>query len=95
MNIDFAQKVTVSPEALFQEVSGETVILDLNSEQYFSLDEVGTRIWQLLQESAEIQSVYDVLLEEYDVEPAILKADIHRLLQELIKVGLVSTEVRE
>mgnify|MGYP006989108404 CR=1 FL=1 len=34
----------VSSEAIAQEVSGETVILDLKSEQYFSLDTVGTRV---------------------------------------------------
>ena len=92
MNIDFAQKITVSPEALFQEVSGETVILDLNSEQYFGLDEIGTRIWQLLQENADIQTAYETMLQEYDVEPETLKADVEKLLQELINAGLVSAD---
>ena len=44
------RKITISPEVMSQEVSGETVLLDLQSESYFGLDEVGTRIWQLLQE---------------------------------------------
>ena len=43
MNLN--QTVTLSPEVISQEVSGETVLLDLESENYFGLDEVGTRIW--------------------------------------------------
>jgi len=92
MSVDFAQKVTISPDALFQEVSSETVILDINSEQYFGLDEVGTRIWQLLQENTDMLSIYAAMLEEYEVDPDTLKADIQRLLNELMNAGLISED---
>ncbi|MBT6125779.1 MAG: PqqD family protein, partial [Halieaceae bacterium] len=49
--MDLNQVVTLSPDVISQEVSGETVLLDLNSEHYFGLDEVGTRIWQLIDSS--------------------------------------------
>ena len=45
MNLN--QTITLSPDVISQEVSGETVLLDLESENYFGLDAVGTRIWQL------------------------------------------------
>ena len=51
MNLDLNQTITLSPEVISQEVSGETVLLDLQSENYFGLDEVGTRIWQLINEN--------------------------------------------
>jgi hypothetical protein len=87
----FQQYVTVSTEAIAQEVSGETVILDLKSEQYFSLDTVGTRIWQLLQESPKkLEDVHTQLLEEYDVEPDRLKADLEDLISSLVKEELVT-----
>jgi hypothetical protein len=38
------KNITISDKALSQEVNGETVILDLDSESYFGLDEVGTHI---------------------------------------------------
>jgi len=78
-----------------QEVSGETVLLDLQSESYFGLDEVGTRIWQLLQEKDDLQSVFDTMLQEYDVEPEQLKADLDELLAKLSESGLVSLEPAE
>ena len=57
-----------SPDVLFQGVSGEIVILDLKSESYFGLDEVGARIWQLMQGHGGLQYVFEVMLEEYEVE---------------------------
>ena len=84
------QKITISNEALSQEVNGETVILDLKSESYFGLDEVGTRIWQLIQEHNNAQAVLETMLNEYDVEPDQLKTDIDELLEKLCDAGLVN-----
>ena len=92
MTVKFTQKVTLSPDALFQEVGGEIVILDLKSESYFGLDEVGARIWQLMQEHGDLQRVFEVMLREFDVEPDRLEADMNNLISELAKSGLVSCQ---
>lgn len=86
----YTQKITISEEALSQEVNDETVILDLKSESYFGLDEVGTRIWQLLREFGDIQRAYDAMLQEYDVKPDQLKTDIDVLVGNLEEAGLVT-----
>ena len=90
--VRFTQKVTLSPEALFQDVSGETVILDLKSEQYFSLDEVGSRIWQLIKENADLQEAFDILLEEYNVDAGQLEIDLTTLVASLERAGLVTLQ---
>ena len=54
MNDLITKTIRVTQDILSQEVSGETVFLDLNSENYFSLDSIGTRIWQLLQENGDL-----------------------------------------
>ena len=92
MNLN--QKITLSPDVISQEVSGETVLLDLESENYFGLDEVGTRIWQLIKEEEDLQAIYNTLLDEYEVEESRLQADLEALLGEISKLGLVSLEAR-
>lgn len=82
-------KIEISEDVLFQEVSGETVLLDLASEQYFGLDSVGTRIWALLNEGAAADAVVDTLLGEYEVERATLAADVDELLARLAEAGLI------
>jgi len=89
MEIQKTTAFTVSKDVLFQEVSGETVLLDLNSESYFGLDEVGTRIWALIQEGRAVGEVVATLLEEYDVDRATLEADVAALLASLLEAGLV------
>ena len=86
------QKITISEEALSQEVNGETVILDLKSESYFGLDEVGTRVWQLLQEHGDLQKVFDAMLEEFDVDANTLASDMKNLINDLIEKGLISSD---
>jgi hypothetical protein len=41
-------RVVIPERLLVQQLNCETVILDLDSGTYFGLDEVGTRVWQLL-----------------------------------------------
>ena len=89
IEIEDNQVFTVSKDVLFQEVSGETVLLDLASEQYFGLDEVGTRVWQLLNEGQSLDAMLEVLLEEYEVERERLEGDVRALLESLIEAGLV------
>ncbi len=92
MNLN--QTITPSPEVISQEVSGETVLLDLQSENYFGLDEVGTRIWQLIKETNDLQAIFETLLAEYDVSEERLRQDLDTLLGEISGLGLVRLEQR-
>ena len=92
MNLN--QTIALSPDVISQEVSGETVLLDLESENYFGLDEVGTRIWQLIKETNELQSIFDTLLEEYDVSEERLQLDVSTLLTEIEGLGLVALKAQ-
>ena len=92
--MNLKQKITLSPDVISQEVSGETVLLDLESENYFGLDEVGTRIWQLIKESGDLRAIYDTLLAEYEVEEEQLHTDLEALLEEIAGLGLVKMETK-
>ena len=92
MDIDFSQNVIAPDDVLVRVLDGEAVVLNLESESYFGLDEVGTRMWTVLTESDSIQDAYEILLAEYDVEPAQLKADMIDLIAQLQENGLVAIE---
>jgi sorbitol-specific phosphotransferase system component IIA len=84
------QTVTLTPNVLAQEVSGETVLLDLSGEKYFGLNEVGTRVWQLLQESGDLNWIFSTLLEEYEIEPATLERDLTQLITDMEEAHIVT-----
>lgn len=77
---------------MFQEIGGEGVILDLATSTYFGLDEVGVRLWQLLQTNPNLQGACDALLSEYEVESAQLEQDLLKLVTQLCEAGLAKVE---
>lgn len=81
--------ITISSDVLAQEMGGETVLLDLAGENYFGLDAVSTRAWQLLQTGASQAEVVDALFEHYEVERDVLEKDIEELLHSLSEAGLI------
>lgn len=85
-----SQRVILSSDALFQELSGEAVILDLASSSYFGLDGVGVRLWQLLQADSNLESACQQLIQEYDVSREQLEQDLLILVEQLSEAGLVS-----
>ena len=88
----FSQRVKVPTNVMFRELEGEAVILDVDSETYFGLDEVGTRMWQLVTETESIQAAYETLVEEYDVDPEVLRTDLTELLGSLADRGLIDID---
>ena len=90
--MDLNKKITFADTVFAQEVDGEMVLLDMNSENYFGLDAVGTDIWQAIQEHETLQKVLEVMLEQYDVEEEVLKNDLFAFVQKLQESGLVEIE---
>jgi hypothetical protein len=82
--------IEVPDTVLTREIDGEMVLLDLASEKYYGLDDVGTRIWSTLVEHGSLPEARQALIEEFDVAPAILDRDLKRLLVELEGHGLLA-----
>lgn len=89
MNITLSTRITIPEDVFFQDLQGESVILEVKSGKYFGLDETGTRIWHLLSEHKNLQAAYDAMLAEYDVDPAQLQSDLTALVQKLVEKNLL------
>ena len=85
-------RISVSSDTLINILGGESVLLGLRSQKYFGLDEVGTRMWNVLTSSPSVESAYETLLEEYDVEPETLRQDLYDLIGKLAEQGLVEVQ---
>jgi hypothetical protein len=84
--------VCACSENIIAEVQGETVLLQLASGRYFGFNEVGTRIWRLIQSPASIAALIDQLFLEYDVEREQLQADVISLVAELLAAHLAEVK---
>jgi LmbE family N-acetylglucosaminyl deacetylase len=93
--VSFSNRAQIAPDVMIQEVGGESVLLDLKTERYLGLNEVGTRMWQVLSESESIQAAYETLQAEYDVTPEQLEEDLRNLIDRLLENVLITTEPRD
>ena len=50
------------------DLNGDKVMMDLEKGRYFSLNSVGSRIWELIEEPIEINKVVGTLLTEYEID---------------------------
>lgn len=75
---------------LSEVVDGEAVLLHLGTGKYFGLNRTGTRIWQLLVESASAPRIVALVASEFGADEATAQRDFDALVKELTERGLLS-----
>jgi Coenzyme PQQ synthesis protein D (PqqD) len=74
-------------------LGNDVIILDLRAGLYFSVNDVGALVWQLIQEPRTVGQVRDAVLDSFDVDPQTCERDVRALIQDLVSRNLV--EVRD
>ena len=80
-------------ETILRQRAAETMLL-LNREggEYYALDEVGSRAWELLDGSRTVAAVISLLCQEYEAPAEMIEADLMELLEELASEKLLDVE---
>jgi hypothetical protein len=90
--VSFNDRAKVPSHVLIRFLEEESVLLNLDTERYFGLDGTGTRMWHAVTAAPSIDGAYRELLQEFDVEPELLRTNLTELLGRLLDNGLL--EVR-
>lgn len=69
----------------------EAVLLDLKQGRYFGLNDVAARVLELLDRPRSLAELKEMIVAEYDVEPARCEADLRALATRLVELGLIET----
>src|SRR5688572_5395926 len=89
LQIQLSDHIIVPEGVHIQGVSGEAIILNLKTERYYGLNEMGARMWEVLTITDSLQTALDVLHGEYDVDMATLRGDLLELVTRLVEDGLL------
>lgn len=81
--------VVATEDVLSTTIDDETVILHESSGKYYGLNDVGTFIWNLLEEPRTIEAICEAVTAEYDVEYERCERDVNEMVSELAEKGLV------
>jgi hypothetical protein len=92
MTLALSDHLRIPEEVLTSKVGEEMILLNLQTGMYHSLDPVGTRFLELLQNTSQLDAVHHALLQEFDVPTAKLESDLLKLSQEMVGRGLLVKE---
>lgn len=89
-SMQLTDSFAIADSVVSREVGGEMVLLDLASGQYFGLDPVGSRIWELLSEGTRsLGSICDAVEAEYEAERQQIETDVIALADHLLEMNLI------
>lgn len=72
-----------------RDLGEELVLLDTRDEQYYSLDEVGAFIWQLIDGRRTIADLATAVAAEYDAPEPTIQQDTLEIVEHLATEGLI------
>lgn len=79
----------LSPDAVYRDLDGEAVVLDLATGTYFGLNAVATLVWRGLDDGQPLPVIVETIAAEYAIERAVVERDVDGLLRDLEARGLV------
>jgi hypothetical protein len=84
--------VSASPHQVYTTLGSETVVLEFQAGTYFGMDEVGTAVWNFLQQSRQVADVIEYVASNYEVSAEVAETEILGFLQNLVEKGLLVIE---
>jgi hypothetical protein len=83
-----------SPDVQGTTMDGETVLLDLSTGRYYTLNRLGSVIWEHCTGQTTIAEIHRVICDQFEVDPERALEDLVSLAGELIQEGLLQQERR-
>jgi hypothetical protein len=85
-------------EFALRQVGSESILVPIRNhvgdlDSVYVFNAVGARIWTLLDGSHDLESIVAVICDEYDAEPAVVRADLDELLGSLEAAGLIAAAI--
>lgn len=79
----------IKRDVVARAVGDETILLDLETGTYFTLNPVGALVWKGLENGSTREEILASVLDRFEVDPPTAAADIQEYLHDLISQGLV------
>lgn len=77
------------PAVHFALLDGESVLLQAQTEEYYTLDETSTRMWQLLEQHGRVDQVVIAMLQEFSIDKQTLNRDLNNFINDCLTEQLL------
>ncbi|MBP9112628.1 MAG: PqqD family protein [Polyangiaceae bacterium] len=82
-------KLKIAPNVFLRKFDLEAIVLDMRVGEYFSLNEVGVRVWSEIEKGNDLLASIEGLAAEYDAPKSQIETDVKALIEELKRRGLL------
>jgi hypothetical protein len=89
MDIRIQTKVVRNQDIIFSDMDDETVMMSIEKGEYYGVNPVGRRIWELLETPSTTAGICEVLNEEYNVNPEQCCKDVLSFLVRLSEKDII------
>jgi hypothetical protein len=87
--LNLSTQVVRSPNQLSGNLDDAVVLLSVANGEYYKMNEVGSRIWALIEQPLSVGALVDTLLGEFEVEPSACEQEVQGFLEQLSHSGLL------
>jgi hypothetical protein len=89
-NINLNTVIGQSEDIDTTDLNGDKVMMNLQKGKYFALNDVGSRIWDIISRSVTVKDIINMLLKEYEVDAAVCEKTVMSFLEKLKDAELIS-----
>jgi hypothetical protein len=82
-------KFRPSPDGVYNRVGGEAVLINMNTNRIYELNETTARLWELLSDGKSLGEIEQTMLQEYEIDPGRLANEITTMLASLEREQLI------
>jgi hypothetical protein len=92
MKLELTTVFRRNDEIIHSAIDNETVMMSIEQDEYYGLDEVGTRIWNILEEPHSTSEIIEFLEPDYDVDRKQMENDVLSFLEEMVSGKVLYTK---
>jgi hypothetical protein len=81
--------VRIAKEAVSCELDGEVAILNVQTGEYYGLNEIGASVWRIMSQAHSVAEIVQEITSKYEVAWEQCEGDLLSLLGKLAKYGLI------
>ncbi|MDA8429935.1 MAG: lasso peptide biosynthesis PqqD family chaperone [Geobacteraceae bacterium] len=91
-NITLESTVSQIDDIVASDIDDEKVMMSIEKGEYYGLEPVGSRVWELIETPVTVSRIIDTLLGQYDVDRDTCARDVLTFLGELHQAGIIQVE---
>lgn len=88
--MDINAKISRNSEVVYSDMDDHTVMMSIEKGEYYDLNPVGRRVWELLETPEKVVAICERLVKEFNVSKAQCELDLLPFLQQLIDKDIIT-----